>query len=171
MVLIDREGVMFIYSFRASTLKFFALLLLAAGALTALIIFVPAYEGDSYSDTAAKISYADIETNDDRIAFLSQFGYKVSAEPIESVELTLPDNFDRVFSGYNELQKAQGLDLSKYKGKTVTRYTYEVIDYPGHEGETIYANLIIRKDRVIAGDICSADPSGFIHGFERSGEN
>jgi hypothetical protein len=160
---------MFIYSFRASTLKFLALLLLAAGALTALIIFVPAYEGGSYSDTAARISYADIESNEDRIAFLSQFGYKVSAEPIESVELTLPSDFDRVFLGYNELQKAQGLDLSKYKGKTVTRYTYEVIGYPGHEDEKVYANLIIRKDRVIGGDICSADPAGFIHGFEKSG--
>lgn len=159
---------MFIYSFRASTLRFFALLLLAAGALTALIVFVPAYEPPQYDDTAASISYEGIETNEDRIAFLSQFGYKVSGEPIESVELTLPDDFDRVFSGYNELQKAQGLDLTKYKGKTVTRYTYEVSDYPGHEGEKIYANLIVRKNRIIAGDICSAAPSGFIHGFERT---
>lgn len=161
---------MFIYSFRASTLRFFALLLLAAGALTALIVFVPSYDGDTYSDTAVKISYDKIETNEDRISFLSQFGYKVSGEPIESVELTLPDDFDRVYSGYNELQKAQGLDLKKYKGKTVTRYTYEVSDYPGHEGEKVYANLIIRKNRIIAGDICSADPNGFIHGFERNAE-
>ena len=159
---------MFIYSFRASTLRFFALLLLAAGALTALIIFVPAYEPQEYDSTAASISYDGIETNEDRIAFLSQFGYKVSGEPIESVELTLPDDFDRVFSGYNELQKAQGLDLTKYKGKTVTRYTYEVSDYPGYEGAKVYANLIVRKNRIIAGDICSAEPSGFIHGFERS---
>ena len=159
---------MFIYSFRASSLRFFALLLLAAGALTALIIFVPAYEPQEYDSTVASISYEGIETNEDRIAFLSQFGYKVSGEPIESVELTLPDDFDRVFSGYNELQKAQGLDLTKYKGKTVTRYTYEVTDYPGREGEKIYANLIVRKNRIIAGDICSAEPSGFIHGFERA---
>ena len=62
------------------------------------------------------------------------------------------------------------LDLSKYKGKTVTRYTYEVTDYPGHEGEKIYANLIVRKNRIIAGDICSAEPSGFIHGFEKNAE-
>ena len=48
---------MFIYSFRASTLRFFALLILAAGALAALIIFVPAYEPDGYSDTVAKISF------------------------------------------------------------------------------------------------------------------
>ena len=161
---------MFIYSFRASTLRFFALLLLAVGALTALIVFVPAYEPPQYDDTAASISYDKIETNEDRIAFLAQFGYKVSGEPIESVELTLPDDFDRVFSGYNELQKAQGLDLGKYKGKTVTRYTYEVTDYPGHEGEKIYANLIVRKNRIIAGDICSADARGFIHGFERNGD-
>ena len=161
---------MFIYSFRASTLRFFALLLLAAGALTALILLVPAYEAEGYSDTAAAISYEGIETNEDRIAFLAQFGYKVSGEPIESVELTLPDDFDRVFSGYNELQKAQGLDLTKYKGKTVTRYTYEVTDYPGHEGEKIYANLIVRKNRIIAGDICSADAGGFIHGFEKNAE-
>lgn len=159
---------MFIYSFRASSLRFFVLLLLAAGALTALIVFVPAYEPEQYDDTAASISYEGIETNEDRITFLAQFGYKVSGEPIESVELTLPDDFDRVFSGYNELQKAQGLDLTKYKGKTVTRYTYEVSDYPGHEGEKIYANLIVRKNRIIAGDICSAEPSGFIHGFERA---
>ena len=171
MIQFIREDIfMFIYSFRASTLRFFALLVLAAGALAALIIFVPAYEAEGYSDTAAKISYDKIETNDDRIAFLAQFGYKVSGEPIESVELTLPDDFDRVFSGYNELQKAQGLDLAKYKGKTVTRYTYEVDGYPGHEGEKIYANLIVRKNRIIAGDICSAEPSGFIHGFEMNGE-
>ncbi|MGM9642531.1 MAG: DUF4830 domain-containing protein [Eubacteriales bacterium] len=161
---------MFIYSFRASTLRFFALLLLAAVALTALIVFVPSYDGGNYSDTSAKISYDKIETNEDRISFLSQFGYKVTGEPIESVELTLPDNFDRVFSGYNELQKAQGLDLTKYKGKTVTRYTYEVSDYPGHEGEKVYANLIVRKNKIIAGDICSSDPNGFIHGFERNAE-
>ena len=49
---------MFIYSFRASTLRFFALLLLAAGSLTALILFVPAYEAEGYSDTAAAIRVA-----------------------------------------------------------------------------------------------------------------
>ena len=160
---------MFIYSFRASTLRFFAVLTLAVAALAALIIFVPAYESDGFTDTAASVSYEDVETNEDRIKFLEQFGYTVSSEPIESVELTLPDDFDRVFSGYNELQKAQGLDLGKYKGKTVTRYTYEVTNYPD-AGGSVWANLIVRKDRVIGGDICSSTPNGFIHGFERSAE-
>ncbi len=158
---------MFIYSFRASTLRFFAVIGLAVAALAALIIFVPAYDGDGYTDTVASVKYDGIKTNEDMVKFLEQFGYSVTGEPIESVDVTLPDEFDRVFSGYNELQKAQGLDLSKYRGKTVTRYTYEVTNYPGENNGTVWANVIVRKGRVIGGDICSSDPNGFVHGFEK----
>ena len=158
---------MFIYSFRASTLRFFAVMGLAVASLAALIIFVPAYDGGDYTDTAASVKYDGIKTNEDMVEFLEQFGYSVSGEPIESVDVTLPDEFDRVFSGYNELQKAQGLDLTKYRGKTVTRYTYEVTNYPGENESPVWANVIVRKGRVIGGDICSSDPKGFIHGFEK----
>lgn len=165
---------MFIYSLRASTLRFVAVIVLAAAALVALIIFVPAYEapasasgGVPAGDTAVNINYDKIKTNEDRIRFLSQFGYTVAGEPTESVEVTLPAEFDRVFSGYNELQKAQGLDLSDYRNKSVMRYTYEVTNYAAPDGGKVWANLIIYRNRVIGGDICSADPHGFIHGFER----
>ena len=63
---------------------------------------------------------------------------------------------------YNEIQKQQGLDLTKYQKKTAKRYTYKVTNYPNYEG-TVYANIIIYRDKVIAGDICSADSRGFIH--------
>ena len=58
------------------------------------------------------------------------------------------------------------MDLSKYKKKTVTRYTFVVTDYEGYEG-TVYANVLVYRNRVIGGDICSADVNGFIHGFEK----
>ena len=78
--------------------------------------------------------------------------------------------FDKVFNGYNEIQKRQGLDLSKYKGKTVTRYTYEVTNYENENGK-VYANVIVYRNKVIGGDICSANVGGFIHGFSKqSGE-
>ena len=46
------------------------------------------------------------------------------------------------------------------------RYTYEITNYDGEDG-VVYANILIYRNRVIGGDICSADVTGFIHGFEK----
>ena len=98
--------------------------------------------------------------------FLRQFGWEVSGAPKEVVEVTIPSEFDKIFTGYNEIQKRQGLDLSDYKKKKVMRYTYEVTNYTGADG-VVYANILVYRNRVIGGDICSANVSGFIHGFEK----
>ena len=164
---------MFVYSLRASSLKFFGVVCVALISLITLIAFIPTYTAvDSQppdTDTSAQtvsINYEKIRSNEDRIAFLSQFGWKVEAEPLETVEVVIPAEFDTVFAGYNEIQKSQGLDLGKYKKKTVTRYTYEVTNYPGYSG-AVHANVILYRNRVIGGDICTADVHGFIHGFEK----
>ena len=73
----------------------------------------------------------------------------------------MPESFDRIMLGYNEIQKAQGLDLSGYAKKRITRYTYEMDGYDGYEG-TVYVNLLVYRSRVIGCDISSADPEGFV---------
>ena len=155
---------MFVCSMRASTLKFFGVMALAVVTLLALMVLVPQYEA---AGAEGGLRLSDIRTNEDRVSLLSSLGYTVEAEPIESEEFTLPETLDRALSAYNELQKQMGLDLTRYAKKTVTRYTYRVKDYPDYEGE-VYANLIVYRDTVVAGDICSADPSGFVHALERS---
>lgn len=110
------------------------------------------------------VSFKNIKTNDDRIAFLTTFGWEVSREAIEIEDVTIPDEFDDVYKQYNELQKSQGLDLSKYRGKSVKRYTYLVSNHPSGENE-VYANLLIYKNKIIGGDVCSAKYGGFMHGF------
>ena len=174
---------MFIYSFKASSIKFFGILCVALAALITLIAFVPAYAGEqsggqgssggvavgapeAESGVTVSIRYDKVKSADDAAAFLSQFGWVVDAGSAETQEVTIPAQFDKVFAGYNELQKSQGLDLSKYKKKAVTRYTFSVTNYDGYEG-TVYANVLVYRGRVIGGDICSADVSGFIHGFEK----
>ena len=159
---------MFIYSLRARTLKFFAVICVALTGLITLIAFIPAYgQGSEAVSGKLEVDYTGVKTNDDRIAFLRQFGWEVVSEPKESAEVTIPSEFDKIFTGYNEIQKRQGLDLSDYKKKKVMRYTYEVTTYEGEEG-TVYANILVYRNRVIGGDICSADVTGFIHGFERT---
>ena len=159
---------MFIYSVRASTLKFFGVVGLCAVLLITLGLFsgrgTVAAAGDA--DTQQTVSYTGIKTNEDRIAFLASFGYTVKETVVEEETFVIPDEFDRVLVGYNEIQKSQGLDLSRYQNKKVTRYTYEVTGYPDYQG-TVWANLIVYRGRVIAADISSADPRGFVHGLSK----
>ena len=158
---------MFIYSVKASTLKFLAVACVSLVTIITLIAFVPAYgEGSVSVSGDGEITYTGVKTNEDRVAFLSQFGWEVKSRPVEECEVTIPSEFDKIFAGYNEIQKRQGLDLSDYKKKKVKRYTYEVTNYEGANG-TVYANVIVYRNRVIGGDICSADVTGFIHGFEK----
>ena len=175
---------MFIYSFKASSIKFFGVICVALAALITLIAFVPAYAGDDRTNQSGGVAvdapqtesgasrtyrYDKVKTADDAAAFLSQFGWVADAGSAETREVTIPAEFDKVFAGYNELQKSQGLDLYKYKKKTVTRHTFTITNYEGYEG-TVYANVLVYRNRVIGGDICSADVNGFIHGFERPAE-
>ena len=158
---------MFIYALRATTLKLFGIMLLAAVLLVSLAVMIPAYGSETpvSADTQEQtVTYGKLKTNEERIKFLSQFGWEVEETP-EEEEVRIPAEFDRVFAGYNEIQKGQGLDLSKYKNKEVMRYTYEVTNYKGYNG-VVYATLLIYRNKVIGGDVCSADPEGFIHGFE-----
>ena len=155
---------MFIYSVRASSVKFFLLIALTLGLLVGILIFG---EGSAVMASAtADVKLGGIKTNEDRLEFISQFNISVAGEAKESESFTVPDNFDRILSAYNEIQKAQGLNLLKYRGKELTRYTFSVTNYTGYEG-TVYANVLVYRNRVVGGDVCSADVSGFVHGFEK----
>ena len=150
---------MFVYSMKASTLKFFGVILASVVVLVTLILLIPA--SDNASVDAASANYNKVKTNEDRIALLSGFGWQVSEQPVEEVQVQIPAEFDSVLDRYNSLQMDQGLDLSKYKRKTLTRYTYQVTNYPDYEG-TVYANLLVYRNKVVAGDLCSASADGFV---------
>ena len=81
---------------------------------------------DSSHQTGKNISVikniSKVKSNEDRVNFLSQFGWKVNPEPLEMVEITIPENFNSTYENYNAIQKNQGLDLSKYKVRTIKPY-------------------------------------------------
>jgi hypothetical protein len=159
--------VMFIYAFRASTVKFFSAIFAFVLALTLAVILIPqssqsvldsAYLNEGLLQTSAK-------NEGEILRFLGQFGWETEEKPCDTARVVIPQEFDRVFSTYNNLQMRQGFDLSNYKNKEVTRYTYRVTNYPDYEA-TVYANVFVYKDKIIGGDICSAAVNGFLHGFE-----
>lgn len=162
---------MFVYSVRATTIKFFAVICVALATLITMIAFVPSYMdstaqvGSDGEDAVEVITYEKVKTAEDAAKFLSQFGWEVNPSDVEEVDVTLPSAFDKILTAYNELQLRQGLNLSKYKNKAVTRYTFTVTNYPGAEGPVL-ANVLVYRNRVIGGDLCSADMTGFVTGFD-----
>lgn len=158
---------MFIYTLKATNLKFFAALILSAAVLITVVTVIPGYDSASQV-AAASVNYSGIKTEEDRIEFLRGFGYEVEETPVEVEEVVVPAEFDSVYTKYNDIQRSQGLNLRKYRGKTATRYTYRVTNYEGYEG-TVLASVIVYKNKIIAGDVCGIDSNGFVHGFEKDG--
>ena len=153
------EKNMFVYSIRASSVKFFAFILFSLVILFALVL--SSNDSAVYaSSDLGWIDYGGIKSEEDRVAFIERFGIKVLREGREEMSFAMPENFDRVILGYNELQKKQGLDLSKYARKKVTRYTYKVTNYDS-EGD-VYASLFVYRGKIIACDLSSASPDGFV---------
>ena len=149
---------MFVYSVRSGSLKLFGLIILTM-TLVGILIFFGADNSVSASADGV-VRFEGVKTEEDRIAFIESFGLKVDKESREASSFPMPEDFDRVIAGYNEIQKKQGLDLSKYAKKKVTRYTYKVENYD-YDGE-VYATLFIYRSRVVACDLSSADPEGFV---------
>ena len=105
-----------------------------------------------------------VKTNEDRVEYLSAYGWQVSQEPIATQELLIPEEMDDSYDEYLALQSGQGFNLEKYAGKRVKRYTYEITNYP--TGETgVQANLLICRNTVVGGEVLSPQLDGFLHGL------
>lgn len=150
---------MFIYSIRASTVKFVMLVLFAAVVVSGLVLSSGTTSIPAVS-LATEIDYGNIKTKENRIEFMKSFGISVDEQSETEEAFRMPDNFDRIILGYNQLQKKQGLDLSKYRNKRVTRYTYKVTNY--NDDNEVLANLFIYRGKIVACDISSANPEGFV---------
>ena len=105
-----------------------------------------------------------VRSEQDRLDYLSAFGWEVEEAPLAIQELLIPEEMDESYDEYLTLQAEQGFDLTKYAGKRVKRYTYEVTNYP--TGETgVQLNLLIHKNTVVGGEVLSPQLDGFLHGL------
>lgn len=150
---------MFIYSVRSSTVKLFGVILIAL--LCVGIVIGSSDEGTVYASSEGKtVNYGGMETKEDRIAFIESFGLRVDPSSETEESYRLPGEFDRVLSGYNQLQLRQGLDLTKYKNRKIRHFSYKVTNYD-YQGECT-VNLYIIRSRIIGCDLSSTEGTGFV---------
>lgn len=81
--------------------------------------------------------------------FLTSCGYS-SIEFLFQTEVTVPKNWNDIYTEYNELQRRQGFDLVPYKGETVEEYEYFVDD-------TLNATVLVSEQKIIAAHVANCD--------------
>ena len=153
---------MVVMTAKVSKAKLIAVICILA-AIVAIAAVVLSGDGSTEEEAAPAVS---VSTNEGRIAWLAEYGWTVDAQPVEAQDITIPKEMDEVLTRYNELQRSQGYDLSRFAGKQVKRYVYTVTNYEG-AAEPVYATLLIYKDAVIGGDVTSTGGAGLMHGFAR----
>lgn len=100
-----------------------------------------------------------------RQEFISSLGWETDKEYDTCRIVIIPQEFDEVYTNYNDLQKQQGFDLEPYKGKTVEIYSYPVYNYP--QEENVSLSLLVCDGKLIGGDVCSTQLGGFMQGLKK----
>ena len=158
---------MFVVSAKLTPVK---LLAISAAVCTLVLGGIYLALPDKGGKDAAVESGASLKVSgeEDVRSYLASYGWEVSEKSEES-KVTIPEEWTTTFENYNAIQKLQGFDLKKYRGKEVTRFTFEITNYPD-ENETVLANVLVSKERIIGGDISTARADGYMHGFKRPDE-
>lgn len=145
---------MFLYTTRFRKRPFILCALLLALAVGGLFLWT--------SSTPDPVTTVDtvLDSNQARIDFLSELGWQVNSEPLETLQFLLPNPLTLAYLTYNELQLAQGYDLTPYAGQAVTRYTYQVENYPNRTSG-VQLNLYLHQNIPIAGDVICPGADGF----------
>lgn len=100
----------------------------------------------------------NFKSDADKKEFFDYLSLNISKnEPVRQ-NVIIPQEFDELYSEYNELQKRAGYDLKDYAGKEVVKYTYEISMSGGED--TFVLNVLTYKDRVVGGDISSTSMNG-----------
>lgn len=147
---------LFVFNFKVTdSKKVFAIFAVASVAVAVVCIISMISVQNSLPDTATCDELGcyslQCDKDDEQSTFLEQFG--LSSEKItDSCEVTIPTDFNDTYEQYNELQKEIGLDLEKFKGKSVQKITYELKNC-----KTKFAVLLIYKGKVIGGHLTNGE--------------
>lgn len=153
---------MFLVSLKSLKGKLILLIAVIAAAAVLCVVFSRS-DKQTVSEPADNTLNYSASTEEERQNFAKQLGFTVLSEPENVSDVIIPQEFDEVYTQYNELQKQAELDLEPYKGCTVKKWTYIITDYPEYENQTcIRLNLLVYKGKIIGGDVCNIELDGFM---------
>ena len=132
-----------------------AILTLAGVVLAAVLALVLA--GCFGGKQAESVTLADDAA---RVEYLTQLGWQADSQPMETLDLQLPENLEKKWGDYTALQKQQGFPFADYAGQAVRRYTFVVGNYAGLRDRQPFPPRRC-GDPSIGGDIIATGKGGF----------
>ncbi|MBQ7129139.1 MAG: DUF4830 domain-containing protein [Clostridia bacterium] len=107
----------------------------------------------------------EAQTTAKRVEFLKNYGFEADKNSETKKRITIPSEFDNVYTSYNSIQKSMGFDLEDFKGEKVDLYSLKITNYP-KDSKNVYATILVKNGKIIGGDIHSTELNGFMHGFK-----
>ena len=120
------------------------------------------YISNQTVETAAGTS-SKIESAQDIQTWFTGYGIEVDGASITADKVKIPRKWDDSFSAFNEVVGQSGLDLSRYKGKTVEKWQALIPSASSGE-ESRYGVLLVYKKKAIGAYLLSK-PSGVVTGM------
>lgn len=109
---------------------------------------------------SVKAEGVKLSTNAQRVEYIKTLGVTLISDEYTKKNIVIPQDFNDVYSKYNRLQKSAGFDLSNYRGKTVTVYTYNC-----EQDKAV--SLMIFENRLIGGDVAETKLHGSMTALRR----
>ena len=152
---------MFVVTLNKTSLK-----KVGAGALCCALVIFSAFLGRYISTrtVAAAAGMNRIESAQDIQTWFTGYGLDVDGTSITADKVKIPRKWDDSFSAFNGVVQQSGMDLTRYKGKTVEKWTAMIPAASSGETSRYGVLLVYRKKAV--GAYLLEKPSGTVIGLK-----
>lgn len=113
---------------------------------------------------AAAASGNKIESAQDIQTWFTGYGLDVDAATIAADKVKIPRRWDDSFSAFNGVVQQSGMDLARYKGKTVEKWT-ALIPAASNGDASRYGVLLVYKKKAVGAYLLER-PSGVVVGLK-----
>ena len=140
---------------------------IGVGAMCCAVVLCSALLGRYIStrsvEAAAGAGSAKIETAQDIQTWFAGYGIEVDGASITADKVKIPRKWDDSFSAFNTVVGQSGLDLERYKGKTVEKWQ-ALVPAASNGEESCYGVLLVYKKKPVGAYLLSK-PSGLVTGL------
>ena len=136
------------------------------GALCCALVVFSAMLGRYISTRAVAVAAANnkIESAQDIQTWFTGYGLDVDGASITADKVKIPRKWDDSFSAFNGVVQQSGMDLTRYKGKTVEKWT-ALIPAASRGDVSSYGVLLVYRKKAV-GAYLLEKPSGVVTGLK-----